>query len=101
MPRGAKLSSVWPIASGPNVVNSVAYGTRAFGAGAPVAWSVSVSTIALVSDSRYRVPYLRQIVDERSKGRPYSHRLMDYNNDPSTHVENMRSLFAEAVARMK
>jgi len=26
---------------------------------------------------------------------------MDYNNDPSTHVENMRSLFAEAVARMK
>jgi hypothetical protein len=44
---------------------------------------------------------VRQIVDERSKGKSYSHRLMDYNNDPSTRLEDVRSLFAEAIARIK
>lgn len=44
---------------------------------------------------------VRQIVDERSQGKSYTHRLMDYNNDPSTHLEDVRSLFAEALARIK
>jgi hypothetical protein len=44
---------------------------------------------------------VRQIVDERSEGRNYHHRLMDYNNDPSTRLEDVQSLFAEALARMK
>ena len=44
---------------------------------------------------------VRQIVDERSKGKSYSHRLMDYNNDPATRLEDVRSLFAEAIARIK
>lgn len=44
---------------------------------------------------------VRQIVDERSKDRSYKHRLMEYNNDPSTHLEDVRSLFAEALDRIK
>ena len=37
---------------------------------------------------------VRQIVEERSVGRNYHHRLMDYNNDPSTRLEDVHSLFA-------
>jgi hypothetical protein len=44
---------------------------------------------------------VRQIVDERSQGKSYTHRLMDYNNDPSTHLEDVRRLFAEAISRIK
>jgi hypothetical protein len=44
---------------------------------------------------------VRKIVDERTQDRSYDHRLMDYNNDPSTHLADVRSLFAEAVARIK
>jgi len=44
---------------------------------------------------------VREIVDERSKGKSYSHRLMDYNNDPQTTFADLKSLFAEALARIK
>ena len=44
---------------------------------------------------------VRQVVEERSAGRNYSHRMMDYNNDPRTVMADVRSLFAEAVARIK
>jgi hypothetical protein len=44
---------------------------------------------------------VRVIVDERSQGKNYSHRLMDYNNDQSTHLADVKSLFAEAIARIK
>jgi len=44
---------------------------------------------------------VRVIVEERTKGRDYSHRLMDYNNDSSTHLSDVRSLFTEALAKMK
>jgi hypothetical protein len=44
---------------------------------------------------------VRQIVDERSANRHYSHRMMDYNNDPQTVMADVRSLFAEAIARIK
>jgi hypothetical protein len=43
---------------------------------------------------------VREIVDQRSAGRKYDHRLMGYNNDPSTRLEDVQSLFAEALARM-
>lgn len=41
-----------------------------------------------------------EIVDERTTGRPYHHRLMDYNNDPSTRLQDVQSLFAEALRRI-
>jgi hypothetical protein len=44
---------------------------------------------------------VREIVDERAKNRNYSHRMMDYNNDPTTTLADVRSLFAEALARIK
>ena len=44
---------------------------------------------------------VREIVDERTKGRNYHHRMMDYNNDPTTTLADVRSLFTEALARIK
>jgi hypothetical protein len=44
---------------------------------------------------------LRQVVDDRTKSRNYNHRMMDYNNDASTTLADVRSLFAEAIARIK
>ena len=41
------------------------------------------------------------MVEERSAGRNYSHRMMDYNNDPRTLIADVRSLFAEAITRIK
>ena len=44
---------------------------------------------------------VRHIVDQRSADRHYSHRMMDYNNDPRTVIADVRSLFAEAIAKVK
>jgi hypothetical protein len=44
---------------------------------------------------------VREIVDERTAKKTYQHRLMGYNNDPATHLEDVRSLFAEAIARIR
>jgi hypothetical protein len=44
---------------------------------------------------------VREIVEARTKDRTYQHRMMDYNNDPTTHVSDVKSLFAEAIARIK
>jgi hypothetical protein len=44
---------------------------------------------------------VREIVDERTKTRNYNHRMMDYNNDPTTTLVDVRSVFAEALARIK
>jgi hypothetical protein len=43
---------------------------------------------------------VREIVDERTKGRNYHHRLMDYNNDPTTTLADVQTLFTEAMARI-
>jgi len=43
---------------------------------------------------------VRQIVDARSAGRNYSHRLMDYNNDKTTTLADVQSLFRDALARL-
>jgi hypothetical protein len=44
---------------------------------------------------------VREIVDERAKNRNYRHRMMDYNNDPTTTIADVRSLFGEAVGRIR
>jgi len=44
---------------------------------------------------------VREIVDERTKTKTYDHRLMGYNNDPTTKLDDVRTLFAEAIARIK
>jgi hypothetical protein len=74
---------------------------------AAVTWSIycamARATIDVTGAFHRRRPALelvRKIVDERTAGRAYDHRLMDYNNDPSTHLGDVRSLFAEALARI-
>jgi hypothetical protein len=44
---------------------------------------------------------VRTIVDERTKTKSYQHRLMDYNNDLTTRLDDVRTLFAEAIKRIK
>jgi hypothetical protein len=71
------------------------------------AWSIycamEKATIEVAGAFHHRRPALqvvREIVDERTRGRPYDHRLMDYNNDPTTRLADVRSLFNEALERI-
>jgi hypothetical protein len=50
---------------------------------------------------RLALQVVRKIVEERSAGKPYKHRLMDYNNDPATRFADVQTLFTEALQRMK
>jgi len=62
------------------------------------------ASVEVTSGFHHRRPALelvREVVGERSKGKSYEHRLMDYNNDPSTTLADVRSLFAAALARIK
>lgn len=70
-------------------------------------WSIYCAmrqaTIEVTGAFHHRRPALqvvRQIVDKRTATKDYNHRLMDYNNDPSTRLEDVRTLFAEALAQM-
>jgi hypothetical protein len=71
-------------------------------------WSIycalTRATMEVTGGIHHRRPAMeivRQIVDARSKGRGYEHRLRDYNNDPSTTLADVRSLFEQTLARMK
>jgi hypothetical protein len=44
---------------------------------------------------------VRVMVEERTKDRDYNHRLMDYNNDSTTHIADVRSVFAAALAKIR
>mgnify|MGYP001362517680 CR=1 FL=1 len=70
-------------------------------------WSIycalQQATIEVTGAFHHRRPALeivRQVVEERTAGRNYHHRLMDYNNDQSTKLEDVQSLFTEALRRM-
>jgi hypothetical protein len=70
-------------------------------------WSIYCAmqraTVEVTGGFHHRRPALevvRQIVDKRAAGRRYHHRLMDYNNDPTTRLEDVQSLFAEALTRL-
>ena len=70
-------------------------------------WSIYCAlqraTIEVTGGFHHRRPALevvRMIVEQRTAGRNYSHRLMDYNNDKTTRLEDVRSLFADAVRKI-
>jgi hypothetical protein len=70
-------------------------------------WSIYCAmvqaTIDVTGGFHHRRPALqliRRIVEERTVGRKYRHRLMDYNNDPSTRFEDVTSIFLEGLARI-
>ncbi|HWT07424.1 MAG TPA: hypothetical protein VN224_16785 [Xanthomonadales bacterium] len=65
--------------------------------------AVESASIEITGGFHHRRPAMelvRQIIDERTAGRNYHHRLMDYNNDPTTRLADVRTLFAEALARI-
>lgn len=71
-------------------------------------WSIYCAmiraTLEVTGGIHHRRPAMelvRQVVDERSAGRQYEHRLRDYNNDPATRLSDVQSLFKEALARLK
>lgn len=71
-------------------------------------WSIycamKKATIEVTGGFDHRRPALeivREIIDERTAGRHYHHRLMDYNNDPTTRLSDVQSLFKEALGRMQ
>lgn len=53
-----------------------------------------------IDHRRPALEILREVVDDRSKGRHYHHRLMDYNNDSATTFSDVQSLFREALKVM-
>lgn len=64
--------------------------------------AVARATAEVTGGFHHRRPAMelvREIIDERTKGRDYHHRMMDYNNDPATTLADVRSLFAQATAR--
>jgi hypothetical protein len=70
-------------------------------------WSIycamEAATAEVTGGMDHRRPAMevvREIVDDRTAGRNYHHRLMDYNNDPTTTLADVTSLFHEALARM-
>jgi hypothetical protein len=50
---------------------------------------------------RPAVEVVREIVEERTAARNYHHHLTDYNNDPATHLDDVQSLFQEALSRIE
>lgn len=71
-------------------------------------WSIYCALIQASVDvaggSHHRRPVLqvvRKIVQKRSEGRNYKHRLMDYNNDRSTQFTDVYSLFNEAQKELE
>lgn len=69
-------------------------------------WSIycamEKATIEVTGGFHHRRPALetvREIVEKRTAGRNYHHRLMDYNNDRSTTLADVQSLFKEALAQ--
>ena len=61
----------------------------------------TVETAGAFHHRRPALEVVRQIVDERTRDRPYEHRLMDYNNDPTTQLADVQSLFSEALKRSR
>lgn len=70
-------------------------------------WSIycamEKATVEVSGGFHHRRPALelvREVVDQRTAGRQYRHRLMDYNNDATTNLADVQSLFKEALARI-
>jgi hypothetical protein len=70
-------------------------------------WSIYCAmeraSIEVTGGAHHRRPAMevvRTLIEERSAGRNYAHRLMDYNNDSTTSFADMQRLFTEALARM-
>jgi len=52
-----------------------------------------------VDHRRPGMEVVRLTIEDRTRGRNYHHRLMDYNNDATTTLADVQSIFAEALQR--
>jgi hypothetical protein len=43
---------------------------------------------------------VRELVAKRTEGRNYHHRLMDYNNDRTTTLADVQSVFKDTLAQI-
>jgi hypothetical protein len=71
-------------------------------------WSIycamEKATTEVTGGFHHRRPALevvRKIVDDKTATRNYHHRLMDYNNDPATSLNDVQTLFTEALKRIQ
>ncbi len=71
-------------------------------------WSIycalEQAEIQVAGGSSHRRPsaeIVRKIVDARTSSHNYHHSLMEYNNDPTTHLSNIQTLYAEAEEQVK
>ncbi|HEY3932983.1 MAG TPA: hypothetical protein VGL65_00025 [Gemmatimonadales bacterium] len=65
--------------------------------------AVEQAEIEVAGGFHHRRPAMelvREIVDERTAAKTYQHRLMGYNNDPSTTLADVKSLFQAALSRI-
>jgi hypothetical protein len=61
------------------------------------------ATIEVLGAYQHRRAALQEVrlaVDEATAGRPYEHRLRDYNNDPATTLADLRAVIAVARSRV-
>jgi len=70
-------------------------------------WSIYCAmiqaTLEVTGGIHHRRPAMelvREVIEERTAGRQYEHRLMDYNNDPTTTLGDVQSAFEEALKRL-
>ncbi|HZS47215.1 MAG TPA: hypothetical protein VFC63_19230 [Blastocatellia bacterium] len=70
-------------------------------------WSIycamEEATTELAGAFHHRRPALevvRVIIENRTKDKKYQHRLMGYNNDETTKLSDVQSIFAEALSQM-
>ena len=93
------------------ILSSVAIWNRADNRKCPATattWSIYCAmeraTREVTGGFHHRRPALelvRVMVEERTKDRDYKHRLMDYNNDSTTHLGDVHRLFADALAKIR
>jgi hypothetical protein len=60
----------------------------------------SVEVLGEYDHRRTALQEVRFVVDEVAAGRPYEHRLRDYNNDPTTTLVDIRHVIAVARGRI-
>ncbi|WP_291843651.1 hypothetical protein [Maricaulis sp.] len=58
----------------------------------------SVDVTGTYEHRRTALQEVRFIIEVRSEGRDYAHRMMDYNNDPETSFDEARAVVSEARA---
>lgn len=63
-------------------------------------WKASVEVNGEFDHRLGALEELRRTVENVTKGRTYKHRLMDYNNDPSTKLNDIQNILSQTAERI-